>query len=485
MLESQGAIERHPRSRAIRSLVLVCALSSCVAATTAFADAGAVQQAKEMGEAFSEVAHKVTPGVVFVRVEKKVSVNPAASQQGLPNFFGDDFLRHFFGNGSFSLPQEQFVEGQGSGFIISDDGYILTNNHVISGAEKVLVKLPDEREFTAKIVGADPHSDVAVIKIDADHLPALQLGNSDKLDVGEWVLALGNPFGLTNTLTAGIVSAKGRSRIGLADYEDFIQTDAAINPGNSGGPLVDMDGEVIGMNTAIFTRSGGYMGVGLAIPINMVSQIEKQLVEHGSVERGFLGILIQDLTPELAESFDLGQTQGILISEVTEGSPADKAGLERGDVILELDGQPVGKTDQFRNRVAFMSPGSKVDLTILRKGKRESIAVTLGRHPEEQAEAGTPAAQEDLGLTVQNLTPELAEQFGYVGQTGVLVTDVKAGSAAAMAGIQPGMLIQEVNRRPVSSLAELQDALDHPVRENSTLLLVRDEQGTRYVVVQK
>lgn len=472
------------RSRLVWIAVLACSVSFLLLRTAAGADSAAVAQAKEMGQAFADVAKKVSPAVVFVQVEKKVTSGGPAAPSGFPGFFDDDLLRRFFGEVPFSNSPEQVVQGQGSGFIVSDDGYIMTNNHVVSGADKVKVQLPDDREFDAQIVGTDPHTDVAVIKIDADHLPALTFGNSDEIQVGDWVLALGNPFGLANTLTAGIVSAKGRSGMGITDYEDFIQTDAAINPGNSGGPLVNLDGEVVGMNTAIFSRTGGYAGVGMAIPINMASEIERQLIANGSVQRGFLGIMIQDLTPELAASFDVGDIQGILVSETTDGSPADKAGIKRGDIILELDGRPVGRPDQFRNHIALMSPGTKVNLNVLRDGKRVPITVTIGRREEDELVATSPASDNELGLKTTNLTAELAERFGYVGLSGVVVTEVKSGSLADLAGLSPGMLIQEVNRMPVSNLNEFKDAIEKGASKDGTLLLVRDRRGSRYVFLK-
>ncbi len=471
------------RSRLVRIAGLSCCVSFLFLANAAHADSAAVAQAKEMGQAFADVAKKVSPAVVFVQVEKKVTAGSPAAGSGFPGFFDDDLLRRFFGEAPFSNSPERVVQGQGSGFIVSDDGYILTNNHVVSGADKVKVKLPDDREFDAEMVGTDPHTDVAVIKIDADHLPALRFGDSEEIQVGDWVLALGNPFGLANTLTAGIVSAKGRSGVGITDYEDFIQTDAAINPGNSGGPLVNLDGEVIGMNTAIFSRNGGYAGVGMAIPINMASEIERQLIDNGSVQRGFLGIMIQDLTPDLAASFDVGDTRGILVSEITDGSPADEAGMKRGDIILELDGRPVGRPDQFRNHIALMSPGTKVNLTVLRGGKRVPIAVSIGRREEDEPVASSPASEDELGLRAANLTAELAERFGYVGLSGVVITDVQSGSLADLAGLSSGMLIQEVNRMPVSNLREFKDAINQGTGRDGTLLLVRDKRGSRYILL--
>jgi serine protease Do len=382
-------------------------------------------------------------------------------------------------------PPQQRRYGQGSGFIISRDGYILTNHHVVGDADKVTVQMEDGREFTAKVVGNDPRSDVAVIKIDAANLPVLQLGDSDALEVGDWVLAVGSPFGLSHSITAGIVSAKGRSSIGIADYENFIQTDAAINPGNSGGPLVDVDGRVVGMNTAIFSRSGGYMGIGFAIPVNMVKTIRDQLIEHGSVIRGYLGVAIQNLTSELAQSFNLEGQKGALVAEVTKDSPAEKAGLEQGDVIVEFAGKPVTEIGDFRNQVAMTPPGTARKITLVRDGERKTFEVTIGKLPgEKEAGEKEPGAVSELGLTVQPLTRELAQQLGYVGEEGVLVSGVTPGSAAAEAGIRPGFLIQEVNRVPVKTPSEFQQAVAKTSREGTVLLLLRDRESSLYVALK-
>lgn len=470
-------------------LLLVCAPAS-------HAQDNGIENLRKTGHAFASVAKKASPAVVFIQVEKVVDTQPAGEFSwpfgGQQSPFGNDFFRHFFGPSSpqgrqrSNPPQSQQRQvGQGSGFIISDDGYILTNNHVVGGADKITVKVEDGREFTGRIVGTDPHSDVAVIKIDAKDLPVLPLGDSDALEVGNWVLAIGNPFGLSHSLTAGIVSAKGRSRVGLADYEDFIQTDAAINPGNSGGPLIDLEGKAVGMNTAIFSRSGGYMGIGFAIPINMAKAIKDQLIKTGSVTRGYLGIMIQDLTPELAESFGLGDQKGVLIAKVAEDSPAEKAGLKQGDVIVKFDGEPVKNVGAFRNSVSLKSPETKVDVTVLRNGKSRSLKVTIGKLSDDNMVAGTKSAHksDQLGITVQTLTPDLAEQFGYQGETGVVITQVNPGSVAAQAGLQTGNLVQEVNRVQVHNVDEFRQALAQSEKTDSVLLYVRDGEYSRYIVL--
>lgn len=440
-------------------------------------------------EMFRQAAKKATPAVVFVEVEKSVraSQNPQFSDPF--DFFGDDFFERFFGqqprrnqgpNGD--QDRRQLQRGQGSGFVISTDGYILTNNHVVADADLITVKLSDERKLKAKVIGTDPPSDVAVIKVDAEDLPALSVGNSDVLQVGDWVIAVGSPFGLTQTVTAGIVSAKGRSQlnIGNIQFQDFIQTDAAINPGNSGGPLLNLKGEVVGINTAIASRSGGYMGIGFAIPINMAVAIKDQLLDKGSVTRGYLGLLPQDLTQDLAESFDIDTSEGVLVAQVEPDTPADKAGLKRGDAIVEFDGEQITGETQFRNLVALTTPGKKVSIVVIRDGKRKSLEATIGDRGELMPEAS--GAQEiqpegevldDIGLGVQMLTDELADQLGYEEKEGVIVTQVEPGSSASRAGIRQGTLILEANRQKIKNVKTFVSALAESSETRKALLLVR------------
>ncbi len=374
--------------------------------------------------------------------------------------------------------------GQGSGFLISPDGYILTNNHVVGDSDRVSVQLLDGREYRAEIIGTDPGSDLAVIKVDESDLPFLQLGDSEKLEVGDWVLAIGNPFGLSHTLTAGIVSAKGRSGIGLNDYEDFIQTDAAINPGNSGGPLVNLDGEVVGINSAIFSRSGGYMGIGFAIPVNMAKNIRDQLIEHGEVRRGRLGVYIQDLTPDLSESFGLKNTQGVLVSQVVEGSPAEDAGLKSGDVVVKIDGDPVDDASALRNRVSLTAPGTQVSLSIIRDGEAEQVKVVLAALDSDKVDQPDKTAEvTNSGLSLRQLTPALAKQLGYEDQEGVLVAEVEPGSIADRAGIKRGYLILEINQHQVSTVEEARRLLKDGAGK-AQLLLVKIGEATQYVVLK-
>lgn len=481
-------------NHSIRPIIAVCLLAILLTSFPAQAKDYGLESLRQTGKAFADVAREVSPAVVYIQVEKTIEQPYVQffSPFGEGSPFGDDFFRRFFGTPLPEVPhrfqeapQKQQVVGQGSGFIISKDGYIMTNNHVVGDADKVTVKLLDGREFTAKTVGADPRSDVAVIKIDGENLPVLALGDSDTIEVGEWVVAIGNPFGLSHTLTVGVVSAKGRSSVGIADYENFIQTDAAINPGNSGGPLVNLDGKVIGMNTAIFSSSGGYMGIGFAIPINMAKDIMNQLIQTGSVTRGYLGIVIQNLTPDLAKSFGLEDHRGILVAEVSEDSPAEKAGLKQGDVIVEFSGKPVDEVGSFRNRVALKTPGSKEEITVLRDGKRKNFLITIGKLPEEEfASAAQPHSMDKLGFSVQTLTPDLAQQFGIQDKKGVIVTSVTPGSVAAMAGINPGTVIVEVNRKRVNNTDDFKRAVAQTPESGTILLLIKDGKYTRYVTLK-
>jgi len=440
--------------------------------------------------------------VVLVQVETTESATEMDSDGGLGGLpFGDEFFKRFFGDQFHGIPRtpkrerpggERHGTGQGSGFVFvpetgaeSGKTYIMTNNHVVENADSIRVKFQDGREYDAKVKGRDPQSDVAVIEIDAGDLPALQVGDSSKLEVGEWVVAIGNPFGLSHTLTVGVVSATGRTSLGISDYEEFIQTDAAINPGNSGGPLVNLDGEVVGMNTAIFSRSGGYMGVGFAIPINLARSVADQLIASGEVTRGYLGIMIQQLTKELADSFGLEPGQGILIAQVTADSPAEKAGLQQGDIIVSYRGEAVTDVGSFRNQVSLTMPGSTQQIAVLRDGKRMELPVIIGQlNPDKLAASqGSAKSTDEIGLTVQTLTDELASQLGARAGEGVVVTEVRPGSIAASAGIEAGTLILQVNQQAVSTAAEFAQAVRESGDKKRVLLLLRKDDMQRYVAL--
>jgi serine protease Do len=350
------------------------------------------------------------------------------------------------------------------------------------------VELKDGRKFeNAKLIGTDPDSEVALIKIEGTNLPVLPMGNSDRIEIGDWVIAIGNPFGLIETVTVGVISAVGRSNVHIAAYEDFIQTDAAINPGNSGGPLIDLDGKVIGINTAIFSQSGGYMGIGFAIPINMARNIEQQLKSHGKVSRGYLGIYGQDITPEMAKLLQLKSSQGVIVASIEKDSPAEKAGLKSHDVLLEMSGKKIESYDSFRNKVAMLKPDSRITFLLSRDGKTTEITVTLAERPTEVAQGNQPKgrqqSQEALGIEVQSLTKDLAERFGYALGQGVIVTRVVPGSPAADAGVQPGDLIQSVNRESVSSADDFEKAVAS-TKDNKILLLIKRGEYSQFIIVQ-
>jgi len=455
-------------------------------------DQESIATLRRLGKAFASIAEKASPAVVSIKAEKTITQQYSGYDEwpfGEPwDPFSEDFFDFFFRR---RIPrqrprQRQYrTTAQGSGFIITPDGYILTNNHVVGQADAVEVELLDGRTFNAEIVGTDPDTDVAVIKIDAKDLKYLEMADSDELEVGEWVLAIGNPLGLSHTVTAGIVSAKHRSGFNLATIENFIQTDAAINFGNSGGPLINLDGKVVGINTAIVGAAGN-IGIGFAIPINMARHVYEQLIKTGKVERGFLGVLPQDMDAEMAKAFGLEGTKGVLIPQVEEGSAADKAGLQHNDVILEVNGEPVESAADLRNRIAMLKPGSKVELTIWRNGKRKKVTAVLGRRQSEQAGGGalSPQTLEQLGFTVRNLTDELARRYGYEGENGVIVDSVEPGSQAARVGIVTGALIKEVNRQPVRNTKEFNEAIRQASKEGTVLLLVKRDWYTFYALLR-
>jgi serine protease Do len=436
-----------------------------------------------LANGFASVLKPALPAVVNITSSKVVK------PRGQDNpFFNDPFFRQFFGNqfGQGS-PRPQREQSLGSGVIVTPDGTILTNNHVVEGASDIKVVLSDNREFQAKLVGTDPKTDIAVIKIDATGLPTLPFGDSGKLQVGDIVMAIGEPFGLHGTATMGIVSATGRGSLGIESYEDFIQTDASINPGNSGGALIDLHGSLIGINTAILSGDGGgNEGIGFAIPINMARNVMNQIVEHGKVIRGYLGVYIQDVTPELAKQFGLKQGGGVLIGDVSPDTPASRAGLKKGDVVTALNGQTVNAANQLQVQISQMAPGTTVKLTIWRDGMSRDVNVTLGELPEkaETATTGQNSGGAVEGVEVQDLTPDIAQQLNLpAGTHGVVVTSVDPSSAAAQAGLDRGMVIEEVNHKPVNNVAEYKQAMAGSSGQ-SVLLLVNQGGVTRYMVIE-
>ena len=442
-------------------------------------DSDSIATLRRMGKAFASIAEKASPAVVALESERTVTREYSI----MPDWpFGEPFsdpFDFFFRRSPRQRQQPRRYReprtAKGSGFIISSDGYILTNNHMVAEAEKVKIELTDGRKFTAEIVGADSDSDVAVVKIDAKNLPSLELADSDTLEVGEWVLAIGNPLGLSHTVTAGIVSAKGRSGFDLAHFENFIQTDAAINFGNSGGPLINLDGKVVGINTAIASSTGN-IGIGFAIPINMAKHAYEQLVKGGTVEWGYLGIGMGYLTDETAPFFGLKKNaKGVLISEVKEDSAADKAGLKHNDVVIEFNGEPIESREAFRNQIAMLKPGTRINLVVWRNKKRKAITVKLGKRPPTEELTGdlSPETINKLGFTVQDLTDEQAERYGYEGQSGVIVSDVESGSQAEKKGIVRGALIKEVNQQEVRNTREFNEAIKKARKEGAALLYVK------------
>jgi Do/DeqQ family serine protease len=432
---------------------------------------------------FVSVVQKALPAVVFIDVRKKASSDSDDPQ--------DEIFRRFFGEGGGRQPRT--LPSSGSGFIIDHDGRILTNNHVVRDASDIEVTLNDKRTFKAKVVGTDPETDVAVIKIEGDNLPMLPLGDSDQLRVGDWAIAMGNPLGeLRGSVTVGIISAQGRSNLniwgGTPSYQDFIQTDASINFGNSGGPLCNIQGEAIGINTAI-NPSG--QGIGFAIPINLAKHVAEQLVAHGEVKRAWLGVQLAELTPELAEGFGIHGDQGVVIQEVLKNQPAERAGLRRNDVIVEFEGQPVSDVQKFRLKVADMAIGRKVNLVVLRDGKRVPLTLTLAPRPDAQLaensdtpEDQVPATKKTAGIQVRDL--KTSEKASNDGDGGVVITDVESGSAAEEAGLEPNDVVMEVNRKPVRSATAFTDAMNAAKNagKQHAVLLVKRGNRTTYVPVR-
>lgn len=438
----------------------------------------------ETSKAFSEIVSSVSPAVVNISTTKVV-------KRDAPPFLEDPFFDFFNPFREFGLPKKWKEQSLGSGVIVSADGYIVTNNHVVEQADEIRVILFDKRSFRGKVVGADPKTDIAIVKIDAKALPTAQWGDSDKLQVGEFVLTIGNPFGLSHTVTMGIISAVGRANVGIADYEDFIQTDAAINPGNSGGPLVNIKGELIGINTAIFSKSGGYQGIGFAVPSNMVRLVMDQLVKQGKVTRGWLGVTIQELTPEISQKFGLKNSKGALVGDIAKGSPAEKAGMMRGDIILKFNGKEVKDVGSLRNMVAQSKVGTQVSIKILRGGREYNLNALIVELPKEIAGAMPEPSPEEAqrealaGLTVMELTREIARQLGLSrDERGVVVVRVEPGSAAEESGLKKGDVVQEIDKRRVTNLDDF-NRIASTIRPNETVLLFINRGGRKFYIALK
>ena len=442
-----------------------------------------IKTLNNLSEALSEVAEAVRPAVVNISTTSVQTLE----ENPFGDMFNDPFFRHFFGDqfGGHPGGKRKFKSSAlGSGVIVAENGYILTNNHVIKGAEEIKVILYDKREFKGKVVGTDPRTDLAVVKIDAKKLPTLSLGDSGKLKTGDVVLAIGNPFGLNQTITMGIVSAVGRSNIGLADFEDFIQTDAAINPGNSGGALVNGSGELVGINTAIFSTSGGYMGIGFAIPSDMAKSVMDSIIKHGKVIRGWLGVSVQNLTPELAKSLGIKETEGALIAGVENDSPADKAGLKRGDLGIEISGKKITDVTTLHNIVASTAPGTKVDFKIVRNGKEKTVQAPLGEYREKRIIKKTEYDNALKGITVQELTPSLRDRLNLPENlNGVAVTAVGPDSPA-QGLLQENDVIEEVDRKGVRSAQEYEDIVSKIGKHDTVLLLIYRRGGSVYITIQ-
>jgi len=445
------------------------------------------------------LVQNVQKAVVHIKVEKIVRGSDGRSFNNPMDLYNDEFFRRFFpelnppkNNQQREQQNREFRQkGMGSGSIIDSEGYILTNHHVVGVADRIIVVMYDGQEKDAKIVGTDPESDIAVIKIEGDGLPVLPMGDSETILVGEDVIAVGNPFGLIQTVTYGIVSAKGRSNVGINEYENFIQTDAAINPGNSGGPLVNLRGEIVGVNSAIFSQSGGYQGIGFAVPINMASKIMKDLIDKGSVSRGWLGVGIQDVSQDLAKAFNLKNTKGCLITAVMENTPAQRAGMYKGDVVVRINDKLIKNSNHLRNEIANAGAFTEINLELIREGKSINMKLKLDERPQnvgrvKMTPQDTPAVEqlEFLGMTVEALTDEKVEKLGVKTDIGVLISKIELGSPAGKAGLRKGMIIQELERKAVRNFEIFKNIVNEIDTAKGVLLLITTSGGSRYIFVE-
>ena len=437
--------------------------------------------AKDLGNAFVEVAKKVKPSVVSIRSERTVTVSPGEG-------FGEDFFKGSPFEDFFKRyggpPRKQKQVGEGSGVIVDGRGYILTNHHVVASADKLTVRLLDGRELQGSIQGSDPKTDLAVIRVEAKELPVALLGDSDKIQVGEWAIAIGSPFGLQETVTVGVISAKGRSGLGTGTYEDFLQTDASINPGNSGGPLVNIDGEVIGINAMIIQPG---QGIGFAIPITLARNIMLQLIDRGKVVRPWVGIGLQDLTPELMKSFNVAEKEGAVVSQVFEGSPAEKAGFRVGDIVVTIDGVKIKNSQDVVREVLKKQVGQRIQFVVVREGKELDIPATTVEMPAEKKDsrAAVSEMKEWFGLRVTAVTPDIAKELGLSSREGVVVQDVEPGSPGASAGLRKGDVILEVNRQKIKDEKDYQQSMENVKPEQGALFLVSRGGSTFFVSVKE
>ena len=436
---------------------------------------------------FTQVADKCMPCVVSIKAERLAGKGKSSQNDmddGSMDPLQEDMLRRFFG----LPPSQQKPEkrgpstAQGSGFIISSDGYILTNNHVIEDSSQITVTTNDHKEYQAELIGSDPNTDIALLKINVKDSPYLTFGDSDKLKIGEWVAAIGSPLGLQGSFTVGVVSAKGRTDLDILPVEEFIQTDATMNVGNSGGPLVNLKGEVVGMNAAIAAVGGGSIGIGFTIPSKILTRIKDELLQHGKVVRGFLGVMLQRVDNDLAKLFGLSKAEGALVTDVVEGGPAQIAGIMPEDIILKVNGQSIESPAALRNFISLLEPGKKATLTVKRGDKEIEVKIAIGTHPEQEATA--TQVQNNLGMLVQELTPELADQLGYKDEKGVVIKYVAPNSAAQIAGLKRGQLIISVNRTPVPTPTEFYRIARERASDAQLLLLVKDGSATRFVVLK-
>lgn len=450
-----------------------------------------LRTANNLSEAFKHVANALRPSVVSISTESRprnVSVRRfqmPTTPFGLSPFLEDDILERFQ---SFELPQKiPGRQGLGSGVIVREDGHILTNHHVIKQADKIEVTLFDDQSYEARVIGSDPETDLAVLKIEASGLQPVRWADSDSAEVGEWVVAVGSPFGLTQTVTSGIISALGRDDMGIANFENFIQTDAAINPGNSGGPLVNLHGELLGINTAIASRNGNFNGIGFAIPSSMANRVMTSIMDHGAVSRGYLGVMIQDLTDDMAASFDF-DGKGVLIGDVVAGGPGDNAGLQAGDIVIKLNGHEAGESSQLRNRIAELDPGTTVNLEVMRNGMSMQLDVTLGNRNQTQlaswqGDVGSATDRSPIGISVRPLSDEMRQQAG-IADGGVVVTDADPSGLAWRAGIRRGDVVVAINGSELQSLRDYEKAMESVDISQGVRLRVSRDGATRFVFLK-